>query len=75
MPKDRSFAHRIHQSNIDRQRNADYFLSRHNVGQNQAPKADFWQRVKTAFEAPLPWILSGFLVSLLLIIGVRVVTQ
>lgn len=50
MPKDRSFAHRIHQSNIDRQRNADYFLSRPSVAVKPAPKADYWQRVKTFFK-------------------------
>jgi hypothetical protein len=47
MPKDRSYAHRIHQSNIDRQRNAAYFMTRNGVNQQPAPKADFWQRVKT----------------------------
>jgi hypothetical protein len=50
MPKDRSFAHRIHQSNIDRQRNAAYFLSRPTVAYQPAPKADFWQRTKTFFK-------------------------
>lgn len=50
MPKDRSFAHRIHQSNIDRQRNAAYFLSRPSVTVQPAPKADFWQRTKTFFK-------------------------
>lgn len=48
--KDRSFAHRIHQSNIDRQRNAAYFLSRPSVAVKPAPKADFWQRTKTFFK-------------------------
>jgi hypothetical protein len=51
MPKDRSFAHRIHQSNIDRQRNAAYFLSRNGVAApTPAPKADFWQRTKAFFK-------------------------
>lgn len=50
MPKDRSFAHRIHQSNIDRQRNAAYFMSRPVAPQPPAPKADFWQRAKTFFK-------------------------
>lgn len=47
MPKDRSFAHRIHQSNIDRQRNAAYFLSRPVAVEPPAPKATLWQRTKT----------------------------
>lgn len=50
MPKDRSFAQRIHQSNIDRQRNAAYFLSRHNAASVPAPKVTLWQRTKTFFK-------------------------
>lgn len=48
MPKDRSFAHRIHQSNIDRQRNQAYFASRPAVSAPapQEPKVGLWQRVK-----------------------------
>lgn len=53
MPKDRSYAHRIHQSNIDRQRNAAYFAMRqpaYKFAVQSAPKADFWQRTKTFFK-------------------------
>lgn len=47
MPKDRSYAQRIHQSNIDRQRNAAFFLNRTapNAGVLEAPT--LWQRIKT----------------------------
>lgn len=46
MPKDRSFAQRIHQSNIDRQRNQEYFLSRPAVSapEPQEPKVGLWGR-------------------------------
>lgn len=60
--KDRSFAHRIYQSNIDRQRNAAYFMA-HVDRQAPAPKADYWQRVKSftvdLFEGPFFWIAMG----------------
>lgn len=48
MPKDRSFQHRIRQSNIDRQRNQAYFVSRPAVSapEPQEPKVGLWQRVK-----------------------------
>lgn len=48
MPKDRSFAHRIHQSNIDRQRNAAYFLSRPVAVEPAKPS--LWERTKTYFK-------------------------
>lgn len=49
MPKDRSFQHRIQQSNIDRQRNQAYFMSRPGVSAPapQEPKVGLWQRIKT----------------------------
>lgn len=46
--KDRSFAYRLHQSNIDRQRNCARFNIR--PPKPPAPKADFWQRAKTFFK-------------------------
>jgi hypothetical protein len=48
--KDRSYAHRIHQSNIDRQRNAAYFMARPVAPQPPAPRSDFWTRTKTFFK-------------------------
>lgn len=46
--KDRSFAHRIHQSNIDRQRNC----ARFNIKPPKAPvpEATLWQRTKAFFS-------------------------
>jgi len=48
MPKDRSFAHRMYQSNIDLQRNR----ARFNIRPPKAPepKANFWQRTKAFFS-------------------------
>lgn len=46
--KDRSFAHRIRQSNIDRQRNIAYFNSKPQAV-IEKPKADYWQRTKAFF--------------------------
>ena len=49
MPKDRSFAHRIRQSNIDRQRNQAYFATRPAVSAPvpPEPKAGAWAILKT----------------------------
>lgn len=52
MPKDRSFAHRIRQSNIDRQRNQAYFATRPAVSAPtpQEPKAGVWEILKGSYE-------------------------
>lgn len=53
MPKDRSFAHRIHQSNIDRQRNIAYFALRQPAYKFEVPKGpkpSLWERTKTYFK-------------------------
>ena len=50
MAKDRSFAHRLHQSNIDRQRNAAYFLNRTAPTTGVLKGPTLWERAKTFFK-------------------------
>lgn len=53
MPKDRSFAHRIHQSNIDRQRNQAFFNARPSVSAPapQEPKVGLWEKLLSSYAS------------------------